>query len=176
MWRRYAFTIVFNINNKQLLKMWMYPLTATTSQFFVGGCLGILWFIATGRRPVIKASVLKSVFPLALVRSSPLNSCSKNRLTLAGPCALKAPQNCTLCTHPCSLLLVWCTLHRHNSATQPSVSRERKDNRCCCCYCRCFPKSKRRRSTFSALLVIVYPSEQRSQVLLLEEVTNCLIM
>jgi hypothetical protein len=69
--RRYGFTILFNINNKQLLGMWMYPLTATTVQFFVGGCLGILWFIATGRRPVLKPSVLKSVFPLATVRSCP---------------------------------------------------------------------------------------------------------
>jgi hypothetical protein len=118
MWRRYAFTIVFNINNKQLLKMWMYPLTATTSQFFVGGCLGIFWFIATGRRPVIKASVLKSVFPLAVVRSSPLNSCSKNRLTLARPCVLKAPQNCILCT-PCSL--PWSGAHSIATTVPPCL-------------------------------------------------------
>ena len=65
---RYGFTIFFNINNKQLLKAWMYPLTATAMQFFVGGCIGLLWFIATGRKIILRKDVLKSVLPLALVR------------------------------------------------------------------------------------------------------------
>ena len=68
---RYAFTIGFNLYNKQLLKAWMFPMTATTIQFFVGGCLGLAWFAATRRKIVTDPDVLKNVFPLALVRHHP---------------------------------------------------------------------------------------------------------
>jgi solute carrier family 35, member E1 len=66
---RYAFTIYFNIFNKQLLKMWLYPLTATCIQFAVGGVLGLFWFAASRRPIIIRPDILKAVVPLAMVHT-----------------------------------------------------------------------------------------------------------
>lgn len=64
---RYTFTIFFNIYNKQLLKMWMMPITATAFQFLVGGILGLGWFVAARRPIIIRADILRAIFPLAVV-------------------------------------------------------------------------------------------------------------
>lgn len=66
---RYAFTIYFNIFNKQLLKIWLYPLTATCIQFAVGGAIGLFWFAATRRPIIIRKDILQAVLPLAMVHT-----------------------------------------------------------------------------------------------------------
>eukprot|EP00892_Ulva_mutabilis_P005869 jgi/Ulvmu1/3654/UM017_0068.1 len=63
----YTFTIFFNIYNKQLLKIWLMPLTATTFQFFIGGILGLGWFLAARQPIVLRADIIKAVAPLAVV-------------------------------------------------------------------------------------------------------------
>lgn len=66
---RYAFSIYFNIFNKQLLQIWMYPLTATCIQFALGGILGLGWFAASRRPIIIRPDILKAVLPLAMVHT-----------------------------------------------------------------------------------------------------------
>eukprot|EP00892_Ulva_mutabilis_P010073 jgi/Ulvmu1/7438/UM036_0099.1 len=65
----YAFNIVFNINNKQVLTAFHYPLTCTSYQFLLGSIFGLGWFAASGTRIDTSKSTLVAVLPLAVVHT-----------------------------------------------------------------------------------------------------------
>ncbi|XP_042502401.1 phosphoenolpyruvate/phosphate translocator 1, chloroplastic-like [Macadamia integrifolia] len=66
----YLFNIYFNIYNKQVLKVYAFPVTVTTFQFFMGTVLVILmWTFNLYKRPKISGSQLLAIMPLALVHS-----------------------------------------------------------------------------------------------------------
>ncbi|KAJ4960820.1 hypothetical protein NE237_020730 [Protea cynaroides] len=66
----YLFNIFFNIYNKQVLKVFPFPVTATTFQFFTGTVLVILmWTLNLYKRPEVSGSQLVAIIPLALVHS-----------------------------------------------------------------------------------------------------------
>ncbi|KAG2435509.1 hypothetical protein HYH02_011803 [Chlamydomonas schloesseri] len=64
----YGTNIFFNIYNKQLFKVFPFPLTTTNIQFFIGSCLSLL-FWATGivKLPKIDMALVKSIYPLAII-------------------------------------------------------------------------------------------------------------
>ncbi|WOL11741.1 phosphoenolpyruvate/phosphate translocator 1, chloroplastic [Canna indica] len=66
----YLFNIYFNIYNKQVLKVFPFPLTITTVQFAVGSSLVLLmWATNLHKRPKISASQLAAILPLAAVHT-----------------------------------------------------------------------------------------------------------
>lgn len=66
----YLFNIYFNIYNKQVLKVFPYPMTITTVQFAVGTVLVILmWTSNLYRRPKISRAQLVAILPLAVVHT-----------------------------------------------------------------------------------------------------------
>ncbi|CAL9768768.1 unnamed protein product [Musa acuminata subsp. burmannicoides] len=66
----YLFNIYFNIYNKQVLKVFQFPLTITTVQFAVGTCLVLfMWTTNLYKRPKISASQLAAILPLAAVHT-----------------------------------------------------------------------------------------------------------
>ena len=69
----YAFNIVFNIYNKQVLKAFPYPWHCTMFQF-MGGCvlIAIMWGLNLVERPkkeVFSTENLKMVLPLAMIHT-----------------------------------------------------------------------------------------------------------
>lgn len=69
----YAFNIIFNIYNKQVLKAFPYPWHCTMFQF-VGGCvlIAIMWGLNLVERPkkeVFSTENLKMVLPLAMIHT-----------------------------------------------------------------------------------------------------------
>ncbi|MQM03993.1 hypothetical protein Taro_036785 [Colocasia esculenta] len=66
----YLFNIYFNIYNKQVLKVYPYPVTVTTIQFAVGSSLVLfLWITNLLKKPQVSSSQLLAILPLALVHT-----------------------------------------------------------------------------------------------------------
>uniref|UniRef100_A0A7S0R1A5 Sugar phosphate transporter domain-containing protein n=1 Tax=Chlamydomonas leiostraca TaxID=1034604 RepID=A0A7S0R1A5_9CHLO len=66
----YLSNIVFNIYNKQVLKVFPFPLTCTTVQFMVGGALAIaFWTLGLVKRPKVSMQTLLGIAPLAVVHT-----------------------------------------------------------------------------------------------------------
>ncbi|KAJ9163757.1 hypothetical protein P3X46_023390 [Hevea brasiliensis] len=66
----YLFNIYFNIYNKQILKVYPYPVTVTVVQFAVGTVLVILmWTFNLYKRPKISGAQLAAIVPLAMVHT-----------------------------------------------------------------------------------------------------------
>ncbi|KAK9278467.1 hypothetical protein L1049_028032 [Liquidambar formosana] len=66
----YLFNIYFNIYNKQVLKVYPYPVTVTAVQFAVGTVLVILmWTSNLYKRPKISGAQLVAILPLAVVHT-----------------------------------------------------------------------------------------------------------
>ncbi|XP_027126606.1 triose phosphate/phosphate translocator, non-green plastid, chloroplastic-like [Coffea eugenioides] len=64
----YLFNIYFNIYNKQVLKVYPYPVTVTVVQFAVGTVFVIfMWLFNLYKRPKITAGQLAAILPLAVV-------------------------------------------------------------------------------------------------------------
>ncbi|KAG0456575.1 hypothetical protein HPP92_024363 [Vanilla planifolia] len=66
----YLFNIYFNIYNKQVLKVYPYPLILTTCQLLVGTVFAFLmWATNLHRRPNVTSSQLAAILPLAMVHT-----------------------------------------------------------------------------------------------------------
>ncbi|KAF3437014.1 hypothetical protein FNV43_RR19767 [Rhamnella rubrinervis] len=66
----YLFNIYFNIYNKQVLKVFPYPVTVTLAQFAVGTVLVLfMWGFNLYKRPKLSGSQLASIVPLAVVHT-----------------------------------------------------------------------------------------------------------
>ncbi|XVF50326.1 hypothetical protein PTKIN_Ptkin04bG0087800 [Pterospermum kingtungense] len=66
----YLFNIYFNIYNKQVLKVFHYPVTVTVIQFAVGTVLvAVMWTFNLYKRPKITAAQLAAILPLAVVHT-----------------------------------------------------------------------------------------------------------
>ncbi|GKV36432.1 hypothetical protein SLEP1_g44567 [Rubroshorea leprosula] len=66
----FFFNIYFNIYNKQVLKVYPYPVTLTVVQFAVGTVLVILmWAFNLYKRPKISGAQLAAIIPLAVVHT-----------------------------------------------------------------------------------------------------------
>ncbi|KAK1359689.1 Phosphoenolpyruvate/phosphate translocator 1, chloroplastic [Heracleum sosnowskyi] len=66
----YLFNIYFNIYNKQVLKVFPYPVTVTTVQFAVGTVLVLfMWTTNLYKRPKISGAQLLAILPLAAVHT-----------------------------------------------------------------------------------------------------------
>ncbi|KAM7277370.1 hypothetical protein ACFE04_019236 [Oxalis oulophora] len=64
----YLFNIYFNIYNKQVLKVFHYPVTVSAAQFAVGSVIVLLsWALNICKRPNVTAAQLAVIFPLAVV-------------------------------------------------------------------------------------------------------------
>jgi solute carrier family 35 protein E1 len=66
----YLFNIYFNIYNKQVLKVFPYPITCTTIQFGVGAIWALLmWTLKLHKKPEISSDTIKTILPLAVVHT-----------------------------------------------------------------------------------------------------------
>ncbi|XP_077253596.1 triose phosphate/phosphate translocator, non-green plastid, chloroplastic-like [Tasmannia lanceolata] len=66
----YLFNIYFNIYNKQVLKVFPFPVTITTFQFVVGTVLVLfMWTTNLYKRPKLTTSQLLAILPLAIVHT-----------------------------------------------------------------------------------------------------------
>ncbi|CAL9750735.1 unnamed protein product [Musa acuminata subsp. burmannicoides] len=66
----YLFNIYFNIYNKQVLKVFQFPLTITLLQFSIGTFLVLfMWTTNLYKRPKISPMQLAAILPLALVHT-----------------------------------------------------------------------------------------------------------
>lgn len=66
----YLFNIYFNIYNKQVLKVYPYPVTVTAVQFAVGTVLvSLMWGLNLYKRPKLSGSQLAAIVPLAAVHT-----------------------------------------------------------------------------------------------------------
>ncbi|KAF5175334.1 Phosphoenolpyruvate/phosphate translocator chloroplastic-like [Thalictrum thalictroides] len=66
----YLFNIYFNIYNKQVLKVFPFPVTITTLQFAVGTVLVFfMWAFNLHKKPQITTSQLIAILPLAMVHT-----------------------------------------------------------------------------------------------------------
>lgn len=66
----YLFNIYFNIYNKQVLKVFPYPISVTTVQFAVGSVFVLLmWITGLHKKPKISTSQLLAILPLAMVHT-----------------------------------------------------------------------------------------------------------
>lgn len=66
----YLFNIYFNIYNKQVLKVYQFPVTVTQFQFFVGSIIAAtMWTLGLHKRPQISSSQLLAILPLACVHT-----------------------------------------------------------------------------------------------------------
>lgn len=66
----YLFNIYFNIYNKQVLKVFPFPLTITTCQFAMGTVLVLfMWSTNLYRKPKISSGQLVAILPLAIVHT-----------------------------------------------------------------------------------------------------------
>ncbi|XP_010251200.1 PREDICTED: phosphoenolpyruvate/phosphate translocator 1, chloroplastic-like [Nelumbo nucifera] len=66
----YLFNIYFNIYNKQVLKVYPFPVTVTTFQFSVGTVfVFFMWTFNLYRRPKISGAQLLAILPLAMVHT-----------------------------------------------------------------------------------------------------------
>jgi solute carrier family 35 protein E1 len=66
----YLFNIYFNIYNKQVLKVFPYPITITVLQFAVGAvAVQLMWLLRIYERPNITKEQLIAILPLAAVHT-----------------------------------------------------------------------------------------------------------
>eukprot|EP00899_Mesostigma_viride_P008200 jgi/Mesvir1/17381/Mv08683-RA.2 len=66
----YLFNIYFNIYNKQVLKVFPYPITCTALQFAVGSLLVVVtWLAGLHKKPQTNRAQVTSVAPLAVVHT-----------------------------------------------------------------------------------------------------------
>lgn len=66
----YLFNIYFNIYNKQVLKVFPYPINITEIQFAVGSAVALLmWITGILKRPKISSAQLVAILPLAIVHT-----------------------------------------------------------------------------------------------------------
>ncbi|XXG74387.1 hypothetical protein AAC387_Pa07g3123 [Persea americana] len=66
----YLFNIYFNIYNKQVLKVFPFPMTITTFQFAIGTVLVLfMWSTQLYRKPKISSGQLVAILPLAIVHT-----------------------------------------------------------------------------------------------------------
>ncbi|XP_062191717.1 phosphoenolpyruvate/phosphate translocator 2, chloroplastic-like [Phragmites australis] len=66
----YLFNIYFNIYNKQVLKVFPYPINITTVQFAVGTVVALfMWITGILKRPKISGPQLVAILPLAMVHT-----------------------------------------------------------------------------------------------------------
>ncbi|EXB29620.1 Phosphoenolpyruvate/phosphate translocator 1 [Morus notabilis] len=66
----YLFNIYFNIYNKQVLKVYQFPVTVTLVQFAVGTVLVLLmWGLNLYKKPKVSGAQLLAILPLALVHT-----------------------------------------------------------------------------------------------------------
>jgi len=66
----YFFNIFFNIYNKQVLKVFRFPVSCTELQFVVGSCLALfVWATGIHKRPKLTRSQLMTILPLACVHT-----------------------------------------------------------------------------------------------------------
>ncbi|XP_077244169.1 triose phosphate/phosphate translocator, non-green plastid, chloroplastic-like [Tasmannia lanceolata] len=66
----YLFNIYFNIYNKQVLKVFPFPVTITTFQFAIGTVLVLfMWATNLYKRPKLTTSQLLAILPLAVVHT-----------------------------------------------------------------------------------------------------------
>ncbi|KAK9113716.1 hypothetical protein Syun_020513 [Stephania yunnanensis] len=66
----YLFNIYFNIYNKQVLKVFTFPVTITTFQFAVGTALVLfMWTFNLYKKPEISGAQLAAILPLAMVHT-----------------------------------------------------------------------------------------------------------
>jgi len=66
----YLFNIWFNIFNKQVLKVFPFPITCTNLQFVVGSVLALLmWGLRLHKAPQVNKEVLVGILPLAVVHT-----------------------------------------------------------------------------------------------------------
>ncbi|KAF5732156.1 triose phosphate/phosphate translocator non-green plastid chloroplastic-like [Tripterygium wilfordii] len=66
----YLFNIYFNIYNKQVLKVYPFPITVTMIQFAVGTVLvTFMWTLNLYKRPKVSGTQLAAILPLALVHT-----------------------------------------------------------------------------------------------------------
>ncbi|GMY14857.1 phosphoenolpyruvate/phosphate translocator 1, chloroplastic-like [Fagus crenata] len=66
----YLFNIYFNIYNKQVLKVFPYPVTVTTGQFAIGTVIvSLMWGLNLYKRPKLSGSQLAVILPLAVVHT-----------------------------------------------------------------------------------------------------------
>ncbi|KAL6842487.1 hypothetical protein ACP4OV_027722 [Aristida adscensionis] len=66
----YLFNIYFNIYNKQVLKVFPYPINVTEAQFAVGTVISLfMWISGILKRPKISAAQLFTILPLAVVHT-----------------------------------------------------------------------------------------------------------
>ncbi|XP_021826002.1 triose phosphate/phosphate translocator, non-green plastid, chloroplastic-like [Prunus avium] len=66
----YLFNIYFNIYNKQVLKVFPYPVTVTGIQFAVGTVLVLLmWGLNLYKKPKVSGAQLAAILPLAVVHT-----------------------------------------------------------------------------------------------------------
>ncbi|KAL6640104.1 hypothetical protein ACP70R_022414 [Stipagrostis hirtigluma subsp. patula] len=66
----YLFNIYFNIYNKQVLKVFPYPINITIVQFAVGAVVSVLmWMTGILKLPKISGAQLVAILPLALVHT-----------------------------------------------------------------------------------------------------------
>ncbi|GMH21493.1 hypothetical protein Nepgr_023335 [Nepenthes gracilis] len=66
----YILNIYFNINNKQVLKVYPFPITVTAVQFAVGTLLIMfMWTLNLYKRPKVSGAQLVAILPLAVVHT-----------------------------------------------------------------------------------------------------------
>ncbi|KAF3955852.1 hypothetical protein CMV_018968 [Castanea mollissima] len=66
----YLFNIYFNIYNKQVLKVYPYPVTVTAIQFAVGTVVvSLMWGLNLYKKPNVSGSQLAVILPLAVVHT-----------------------------------------------------------------------------------------------------------
>ncbi|CAO2187850.1 unnamed protein product [Urochloa humidicola] len=66
----YLFNIYFNIYNKQVLKVFPYPINVTEVQFAVGSAVALfMWITGILKRPKISGAQLVAILPLAIVHT-----------------------------------------------------------------------------------------------------------
>lgn len=66
----YVFNIYFNIYNKQVLKVYQFPVTVSLVQFAVGTVLVLLmWGLNLYKKPKVSGAQLLAILPLALVHT-----------------------------------------------------------------------------------------------------------
>ncbi|KAF3784962.1 Phosphoenolpyruvate/phosphate translocator 2 [Nymphaea thermarum] len=66
----YLFNIYFNIYNKQVLKVYHFPITITNLQFAVGSVIVLfMWTTGLYKKPKISGSQLLAILPLAVVHT-----------------------------------------------------------------------------------------------------------
>ncbi|KAF3784463.1 Phosphoenolpyruvate/phosphate translocator 1 [Nymphaea thermarum] len=66
----YLLNILFNIYNKQVLKVYPFPITMTSFQLAVGSLLILfMWITGLYRRPKINSSQLMTILPLAMIHT-----------------------------------------------------------------------------------------------------------